>query len=134
MRRSIVALWTAALALGLAACGGSPKKAGGQDCFDVWNANSNRSRQTTVAGRFTIAGVSLWQAQASNGNVGGPAVHGCGYLFHDATRYLSISAERKGSAIRWGAPPTIRGTWSAEQQAATDDNAALDGAGLLSRR
>ena len=132
MRRLVVVLLPVVLVLG--ACGGGSKKASG-DCFEVWNASSNHSRQAAVAERFTIASVSPWQAQASGMlSLAGQASHGCGYLFHNAKRYLSISAERRDHLIRWDAPPTIHGPWSAQQQAAVRDNAAVDARGRLSRR
>jgi hypothetical protein len=58
-----------------------------------------------VAGRFRIASVSKWRAEAGgsrNVNLGGPASEGCGYLFHTSTRYVSISGVWNGNTIHWG--------------------------------
>ena len=134
MRRATIAALAAAVSL--TNCGGSSTKAS-RDCFDVWNAASNNARQSSVAGEFTVARVNTWRAEASggaNGNPGGPASEGCGYLFHTSKRYLSISGAWNGKAIRWEVPPTIHGPWSAQQQAASADNASVDSDGLLSKR
>jgi hypothetical protein len=89
-----------------------------------------------VAGRFSVASVSEWRAEAAGGTVDldGSASTGCGYLFHTAKTYLSISGEWKGGSIRWGVPPSIPGSWSVQQQAAVDDNTAVDADGRLNRR
>jgi hypothetical protein len=79
--------------------------------------------------------VNNWRAEASGGgnvNLGGPASEGCGYLFHTSKRFLSISGAWSGKAIRWDVPPTVRGSWSPQQQAASADNATVDADGLLS--
>ena len=123
-------------AASLTACGGTSKKAD-RDCYSAWNLDSNQARQATVAGRFTIAEVSPWRAQGDVGqNATSPphASFGCGYLFHTSKRYLSISGEWDGSAIRWGVPPTIRGSWSPQQQAAVHDSATVSADGMISRR
>jgi hypothetical protein len=124
------------VAIGLTSCGGSSTKSS-RDCFDVWNAASNKARQSRVAGGFTVARVSNWRAEASgsgNVNLGRPASEGCGYLFHTSKRFLSISSAWSGEAIRWDVPPTIHGSWSPQQQAAAPDNATVDGGGLISTR
>jgi hypothetical protein len=132
--------------IGLTACGsGSPQKndvAAGpkpsqisRDCFDAWNAPANQRNQSAVAGRFTVARVANWVMQASGGVSDGPSSdqsQGCGYLFHTSDRYLSISGAWEGRTLRWGIPPTIQGSWSAEQQAAGEDNARVDPEGRLS--
>jgi hypothetical protein len=46
---------------------------------------------------------------------------------------FSINAEWKGSSIRWDELPMI-GDWSAQQQKAAPDNAAVDTHGLVSGR
>jgi hypothetical protein len=141
MRKSLVAIGLLAVAISLAGCGGTSSKIsrssnGSRDCFGVWNDASNKAGQSTVAGRFSIANVSEWRAEAGGGtvNLGGPASEGCGYLFHTSTAYLTISGVWNGKAIRWGVPPPIHGSWSAQQQAAVSNNAAVDADGLLSRR
>ena len=99
MRSRTATIVVLALTAGLTGCtGGSTKadlrvgKAPRRDCFEVWNADSNKARQAIVTGRFSIANVSNWLAQASGGvKLGGPAIQGCGYLFHDDARYVSIS-------------------------------------------
>jgi hypothetical protein len=141
MRMSLVAIGVLAVAISLAGCGGTSTKTSHSsnrswDCFGVWNDASNKAGQSTVAGRFSIANVSEWHAEAGSETVtlGGPASEGCGYLFHTSAAYLSISGEWNGESIRWGAPPTIHGMWSAQQQAAVRNNATVDANGLLSRR
>jgi hypothetical protein len=132
--RMLFAVAVATAAATSTACGGGPAGEA-RDCFGAWNAKSNHSRQALVAGRFTTAEVSPWLAEAEGtGNVGGPPSHGCGYLFHTSRRYLSISGAWRDHALRWGVPPTIRGTWSTRQQASVHDNATVDGGGLLSSR
>lgn len=133
--------------IGLTACGsegskqsrdgGGPKKSEvSRDCFDAWNAPSNQRNQAAVAGRFTIARVSNWSMQASGADtgLGSDQGQGCGYLFHTSDRYLSISGAWEGGSIRWGVPPTIHGEWSAEQQAAGEDNARVDPEGQISEQ
>jgi hypothetical protein len=141
MGKSLVATAILALAFGLAGCGGTSTNAsrsanGSPDCLGAWNDASNKAGQSTVAGRFRVANVSEWHAEAGGGTVklGGPASEGCAYLFHTSTAYLSISGVWNGKAIHWGVRPTIHGSWSARQQAAVDDNAAVDADGLLSRQ
>jgi hypothetical protein len=115
--------------------GGPRQREISRDCFDAWNDPSNQSNQSAVAGRFTIARVANWSAQASGGANSGPGddpSQGCGYLFHTSDRYLSISGIWEGQTIRWGVPPTIDGSWSAEQQASGEDNARVDSEGRLS--
>jgi len=127
---------------GLVGCGSSGSKADqgdgqsdvSRDCVDTWNAPSNQANQSVVAGRFTVARVSNWSAQASGGGPGAGESQGCGYLFHTAERYLSISGAWEGQAIRWGVPPTMGGSWSAEQQASGEDNAGVDSEGRLSAK
>lgn len=134
MRRACLAIAALAAAISFTSCGGSSTKAS-RDCFDVWNAGSNKARQSSVAGRFTLARVNNWRAESSGGgnvNLGGQASEGCGYLFHTSTRFLSISGAWNGNAIRWDVPPTIHGSWSPQQQAASADNATVDADGLLS--
>jgi hypothetical protein len=135
MRRSLVAVVALAVAMGLTGCAGRSTKAS-RDCIRVWNDPSNKARQSRVAGRFSVASVSEWRAEGGGGTVDldGSASTGCGYLFHTARAYLSISGEWKGGSLRWGVPPSIRGPWSPQQQAAVDDNTAVDADGLLSRR
>jgi len=134
MRRLLAGVAVGAGAVSLTACsGGSGKGAG--DCFAAWNASQNQIRHALVAHRFKRANVSEWLAQAtSTGNVGGRPNRGCGYLFHASSRYLSISGSWRGRTLRWGVPPTIRGAWSAQQQASVRDNATVDARGLLVRR
>src|SRR4051794_27834127 len=108
------------MAISLAGCGGSSTKAS-RDCFDVWNDGSNKAERSRVMGRFGVANVAGWRAEAANGtakvewragpsgatvtvNRGGPGNKGCGYLFHTSKRFLSISAEWKGKEIRWDVP------------------------------
>jgi hypothetical protein len=119
-----------AATLGLTACGASGTSIG-RDCIHLWNARSNQVRQGMVAGRFPVASVAKWRAQPAGGNVAGDAADGCGFLFHTSSRYLSISAQTDGDAVRWGVPPTIRGAWSRRQQAAVHDNVSVDASGLL---
>jgi hypothetical protein len=134
MRNSAAAIVVLAAIVSLTGCGGGSTKAG-RDCFDVWNADSNQTRQSAVAGHFTVANVSRWRAVASGGaNLGGPASQGCGYLFHTSKRYLSISGAWKGETIRWGLPPSQHGSWSSQQEASVRDNATVDAGGLLGRR
>ena len=136
MRRASPAIAALAAAISLTSCGGSSAKAS-RDCFDVWNAASNKARQSSVAGQFTVARVNNWRAEASEGgsdNLGGPASEGCGYLFHTSKWYVSFSGAWNGKAIRWEVPPTIHGSWSPQQQAASADNATVDSDGLLSTR
>src|SRR5262245_31792702 len=99
--------------------GGPTKSAVSRDCFDTWNAKSNEANRAVVAGRFTVARVANWTAQASGGGAGpsNGGSQGCGYLFHTSDRYLSISGAWAGQGIRWGVPPTMHGSWSAEQEA-----------------
>jgi hypothetical protein len=121
-------------AAGSTACAGTSRETQGS-CFDAWNARSNASRRTAVAGRFTAAEVSRWRAQAGagTGNVGGRPSFGCSYLFHTSSRYLTFSGTWRMRTLRWGVPPTIRGRWSAEQQAAVRDNATVAADGRLQR-
>src|SRR6476646_5169688 len=110
--------------------GGGPRQSqGSRDCFVAWNAPSNQRNRSAVAGRFTVARVSNWTAQASGGE---DQSQGCGYLFHTSDRYLSISGAWDGRTIRWGVPPTIQGPWSPEQQASGEDNASVNPEGRLS--
>jgi hypothetical protein len=134
MRRCFTGIALLAIAGGLTGCGHGSAKAA-SDCFQVWNDPSNKAGQATVAGRFSIANVSEWRATAEgSANLGGPEAQGCGYLFHTSKRYLSISGVRERKTIRWGIPPSIHGSWSAQQEAAVDNNAGVDRDGLLSRR
>jgi hypothetical protein len=135
MRRASVAIAALAAAISMSSCGGSSTNAS-RDCFDVWNAASNRARQARVAGRFTVARVSNWRAEASGGgnNLRGPASAGCGYLFHTAKRFVSISGAWNGNAIRWDVPPAMHGSWSPEQQAGSADNATVDAKGIVRAR
>jgi hypothetical protein len=141
MHKSLVATAILAVAIGVAGCGGTSTNAsrsmnGSRDCFGVWNDASNKAGQSTVAGRFSIANVSEWRAEAGSGrvNLGGLASWGCEYLFHTSTAYFSINGVWNGKTIHWGVPPSIHGSWSAQQQAVVSDNAAVDADGLLSRR
>jgi hypothetical protein len=148
MHRLLVAAAILAMAVSLAGCGGSSAKAS-RDCFKVWNDVSNKTGQSTVIGRFSVASVTEWRAEAGSGAVnvkwraearsgtvslGGPGSKGCGSLFHTSKRFLSISAERKGGNIRWDVPPSIHGPWSPQQQAAVHDNAVVAADGRLIRR
>jgi len=152
VRRSFAIAATLAV-VGLAGCGGGSTKAA-RNCFEIWNGNSNKDLQGRVAHRFASASVTNWSAQASTGditeswtassgttaplpgtgNVGGRASHGCGYLFHTSTEFVSYSAELRGETIRWNVPPAIHGSWSRRQQAVARDNATVDGEGLLNSR
>jgi hypothetical protein len=145
MRAHSVAV--ALLLVGITGCGsggskpdhgdGGPKKSAvSGDCFDTWNAPSNDANRAVVAGRFTVARVANWTAEASGGGPsnGTGAGQGCGYLFHTSDRYLSISGAWEGQGIRWGVPPTMHGSWSAEQEASGQDNADVDSDGRLSEK
>jgi hypothetical protein len=136
MHKAFPVIAALAAAISLTSCGGSSTKAS-PDCFDVWNAASNKEGQSKVAGQFTVARVNDWRAEASGGgnvNLGGSASEGCGYLFHSSERFLSISGRWEGNGIRWNVPPTIHGSWSRQQQAGGADNATVDSDGLLNKR
>jgi hypothetical protein len=149
MHRLLVAVAIPAMAVSLAGCGGSSVKAS-RDCFEIWNDGSNKAGQSRVIGRFSVASVTEWRAQAGSGtvnvewraaagrngtvNVSGPGSKGCGYLFHNAKRFLSMSAERRRGNIRWDVPQSIHGPWSPQQQAAAHDNAVVAANGRLIRR
>jgi hypothetical protein len=148
MHRLLVAVAILAMAVSQAGCGGSSAKVS-RDCFEVWNDGSNKAGQSSVIGRFSVANVTEWRAEAGSGtvnvewraergsgtvNVGGPGSKGCGYLVHTSKRFLSISAERKGGNIHWDVPPSIHGPWSPQQQAAVHDNAVVAADGRLIRR
>jgi hypothetical protein len=131
--RSLAAIAVLAATIGMTGCSEGSTQAG-RDCFDTWNASSNQSQRSSVAGYYKVVSVATWRAQATGGpNVGGPASQGCGYLFHTSNRYLSISGVWRGKSIRWGVPPTISGSWSPEQQRAVSDNATVRGDGRLRR-
>jgi len=150
---AIGATLAVAAMVGLAACGGGSTKAA-RNCFEIWNGHSNKDLQGRVADRFASASVTNWSAQAStsaiteswtaspgttaplpaSGNVGRRASHGCGYLFHTSTQFVSYSAELRGRTIRWNVPPAIHGSWSRRQQAVARDNATVDDEGLLNSR
>jgi hypothetical protein len=148
MHRLLVAVAIAVMAISVTGCGGSSVKAS-RDCFEIWNDGSNKAAKASVIGRFSVASVTEWRAEAGRGNVnvewraapgsgtvslGGPRSKGCGYLFHTSKRFLSISALRKGENVRWDVPPSIHGGWSRQQQAAARDNASVAADGHLSRR
>ena len=107
------------IVLALAACGGSSTKAS-KDCFQIWNDTSNQRRQIIIAGLFTVADVTTTSDT-------------CGYIFHTEKRAFAINAKRNGSSVRRDELPTI-GDWSAQQQEAVHDNAAVDSQGLVRRR
>jgi hypothetical protein len=138
MRKSVVGIALFATAISLTGCGSGSAKSS-HDCFKLWNDTSNMAGQGAVAGRFAVASVSEWRAEATGSgtaNLGGPESQGCGYLFHTSKRYLSISGEWKHGkgTIHWGVPPSIHGSWSSEQEATVNNNATVDRDGLLSRR
>lgn len=148
MRRPLLAVAIAAMTISVAGCGGSSAK-GSRDCFEVWNDGSNKAAKASVIGRFSVASVTEWRAEAGRGSVnvewraapgsgavslGGQGSKGCGYLFHSSKRFLSISAVRKGENVRWDVPPSIHGRWSRQQQAAARDNASVAADGRLIRR
>jgi len=74
MPNQLVATIALVVTIGLAGCGSGSTTAK-RDCFDVWNANSNQARQTSIAGRFTVAKRSAWTAKAFRCNVP-PTIHG----------------------------------------------------------
>jgi hypothetical protein len=148
MHRLPVALAIAAMAISVAGCGDGSAKAS-RDCFAIWNDGSNKAAKASVIGRFRVASVTEWRAEAGRGsvnvewraapgsgtvNLGGHGSKGCGYFFHSSKRFLSISALRKGENVRWDVPPSIHGGWSRQQQAAARDNASVAADGRLSRR
>jgi hypothetical protein len=147
MHKVLVAVAILAMAVSLAGCGGSSRRAS-RNCFQVWNDASNKAGRSSVIGRFSVASVTEWRAESRSGSVnvewraapgsgtvlGGAGSKGCGYLFHSSKRFLSISAERKGRTIRWDVPRSIHGRWSPQQQAAGRDNAAVAADGRLIRR
>jgi hypothetical protein len=73
----------------------------------------------------------MWVAQPAATRGDEAKATGCSFLFHTATRYLSISGEWNGTGLRFGVPPTIHGSWSDEQQEATSDNVVLRADGGL---
>lgn len=148
MHRLLIAVAIAVMAISVAGCGGSSTKAS-RDCFEIWNEGSNKAAKASVIGRFSVASVTEWRAEAGRGsvnvewraapgsgtvNLAGPGSKGCGYLFHSSKRFLSISALRKGGNVRWDVPPSIHGRWSRQQQAAARDNASVAANGRLIRR
>jgi hypothetical protein len=148
MHRLLGAVAIAVMAISVAGCGGGSVKAS-RGCFEIWNDGSNKAAKASVIGRFSVASVTEWRAEAGRGSVnvewraapgsgtvklGGPGSKGCGYLFHSSKRFLSISALRKGESVRWDVPPSIHGRWSRQQQAAARDNASVAADGHLSRR
>lgn len=154
MHRLLGAVAILAMAATLAGCGSSSTKAS-RDCFEIWNNAANRATKSRVIGRFGLASVTEWRAQAGSEtkpgrqtldvewraapgsgtvSLGGPGSKGCGYFFHSSERFLSISAERKDGTIRWDVPPSTHGRWSPQQQASVRDNAAVAADGRLIRR
>lgn len=148
MHRLLVAVAIAVMAISVAGCGGSSTKVS-RDCFEIWNEGSNKAANASVIGRFSVASVTEWRAEAGREsvnvewraapgsgtvNLAGPGNKGCGYLFHSSKRFLSISALRKGGNVRWDVPPSIHGRWSRQQQAAARDNASVAANGRLIRR
>jgi hypothetical protein len=133
MRKPLAAMAIVSATICLTGCGGGSVKAS-RDCFAAWN-HAATAGHSPVAGHFTVARVSDWTAQAEgSANLGGPASHGCGYLFHTSTHYLSISGRWNHNTIQLNVPPPIHGSWSPAQQAAASDNANVDSHGLLKRR
>jgi hypothetical protein len=59
------------------------------------------------------------------------SAHGCSYLFHDSSRYRTISGTWKGLRFEWDAHPQQHGRWSADQQRNVRDNARVRANGQL---
>ena len=148
MHRLLIVVAIAVMAISVAGCGGSSTKAS-RNCFEIWNEGSNKAANASVIGRFSVASVTEWRAEAGREsvnvewraapgsgtvNLAGPGSKGCGYLFHSSKRFLSISALRKGGNVRWDVPPSIHGRWSRQQQGAARDNASVAADGRLIRR
>ena len=122
----------------LAGCGGAAQPdvrraaAPGGDCLAAWNAAGNEENRRRVAdegfeearvGEFVQLG--YFAEGASEQQRGEERSEGCSYLFHDDERYLSVSGTRQGDGMRWGPPPELSGSWSAEQEADAADNARV---------
>jgi len=107
----------------------------GQECFDAWNAASNAANRDRVARAFTVAAVTLWDAEEEDSSEaeaqGEHEFDGCGYLFHDDERSLEFSGrwEADGLVI-WEVQPQS-GLWTPEQEAAVEDDAAVAADGTL---
>lgn len=120
---------SAALSLALlaAGCGGGQRAAADpaeRDCLAEWNGPANEQNRAVVAaaGDYAVASATEWVMQASGD---GDASYGCGYLFHTETVHVSFSGIWRDEQLEWGVPPTLKGTWSAEQQRNTIDNALV---------
>jgi hypothetical protein len=132
MRTAFPAIVVLAASIGLTGCGGSATTAS-RDCFEAWNAPSNKAGRAQIAGRFAVARVNRWRAEAS-GSGALTSSTGCGYVFHTSDRYASISGQWNGNALRWGVPPALRGAWSPRQQSAGVDNATVGSDGVLHKK
>lgn len=86
---------------------------------------------TGCFGGFSKSGDEPASAPPRPSSASGVYAQGCAYLFHDSARWQSISGTWKGKALRWDKRPAGQGRWTAEQERAVQDNAAVGTQGLL---
>jgi hypothetical protein len=124
------------LAVFLAGCGGgeassAPQGSAPRDCLGEWNAPTNAENRAVVAkdGEYRVAEVNLVSVSHPAKGLSG---EGCSFLFHTDSRFISIDGLWAGKDLRWGT--WLRGSWSEEQQEATQDNASVEDDGTLESR
>jgi hypothetical protein len=108
------------------------------DCFIAWNAQGNERNRADLARRgfsFTIGSV------ARSFTVGDPAPggtrhegHGCGYLFHSTTRFVSYTGDWHGDTLIWTNAQGMHGRWTAAQQRTQPDDVRVLADGRIAKR
>jgi hypothetical protein len=128
-------LASALLVMFLGGCGGgtssAPQGSAPRDCLDEWNAPENAENRAVVSKDedYRVAEVNLLSVSHPAEGLPGD---GCAFLFHTDSRFISIDGLWAGKDLRWGT--WLRGSWSEEQQEATQDNASVEDDGTLESR
>jgi hypothetical protein len=137
------ALTSATLVLATAACtvGGEQQEprsvVSEPDCLPAWNAVGNeRNRADLAATRFRHGEVSdsITISDFADGRMREQeetTAFGCGFLFHNDTRFASFHGTWKGNTITWNRRQNLTGPWGPKQQRLRTDNLLVVSAGHI---